>query len=212
MKLIDLSGKRFGRLVAISQDGRDKHGKVMWNCRCSCGNTRSISGGHLKSGNTKSCGCLQREVRIKHRQSYTRLYTVWSDMKQRCFNKNLRSYEHYGGRGIKICDEWKSFEQFYKWAMRSGYEPILTIDRKDNNGDYTPENCHFITKSENSKKTRSSMVWFVHDTIFLRVIDAAKFWKVRHSTIVRWCNGLDMHGRFYPPKPSCRSIRRYPDA
>jgi len=147
---------------------------------------------------------------IKHNKSHTRLYQVWADMKQRCFNKNMRSYKDYGGRGISVCDEWNKFEPFHKWAMRSGYKPILTIDRKDNNGDYTPENCHFITKEENNKKMRSSRVWFVYDTIFLRVIDAAKFWKVRHSTIIRWCNGLTDHGYFCKPKPGCHSVRRYP--
>jgi len=148
-------------------------------------------------------------MREFHGQKGTPLYAVWQNMKGRCLNKNRRDYKYYGGREIKFCDEWESFKPFYKWAIRSGYDPSLEIDRKNNDEDYTPENCRFVTRSENMKNTRPSKIWLVYDTIFLTARDAAKFWSVSHWVIGRWCIGYKMRGKIYPPKPNCKSIKMY---
>lgn len=154
----DLTGKQFGRLTVVEYSKE----KRLWLCKCICNNyiyTRSYS---LTSGHTKSCGCYHNEIASKnisnsnylrgtHHKKNTRLYRIWSCMKQRCYNRNHHAFKNYGGRGIVICEEWKdNFQTFYDWAINNGYNDKLTIDRINNNGNYEPSNCRWITLKEQS--------------------------------------------------------------
>ena len=154
MKKIDITGQRFGRLVVIREDGKDKRGEYYWICRCDCGNEKRVSSYKLRSGNTQSCGCLQNEM-IKnglhktHGMSNDKLYIIWLNMKHRCNDPNNDMYANYGGRGIKVCDKWlQGFESFMQWAFDAGYKNGLSIERIDVNGNYEPANCKWVTKKQ----------------------------------------------------------------
>lgn len=155
---IDLTGRRFGKLVAISHVKKCiEHPKGGWLCLCDCGEQRVVATNALTSGAQKSCGCWKRErtrnVKIAqtHGMSKSRLYITWRNMLVRCYCIKDKRYKQYGGRGIKVCEEWRtSFEAFRDWALTNGYRDDLTIDRKDNNGNYEPSNCRFITRAANN--------------------------------------------------------------
>ena len=153
-KFVDLVGQKFGHLTVTERSEKRKKGMAFWICHCDCGNTtQPIRTADLKNGKTKSCGCLQNKP--KHGMSYSRIYQTWADMKGRCYNQNNQSFKNYGGRGIKVCDEWKNdFKTFYDWAMSNGYEDHLTIDRKDANGNYEPSNCRWATYKVQENNTR----------------------------------------------------------
>lgn len=155
VKKVNLTGQRFGRLVVLADSGKRYKGKsILWRCICSCGNITDVAGYNLKNGNTKSCGCLQRKHGESNR-NITRLYRIWRNMKTRCYNPNQSNYKYYYAKGIKVYKKWKNdYLTFKKWALANGYKNDLTIDRIDNNGNYEPLNCQWITLSENSKKGR----------------------------------------------------------
>lgn len=151
-KLIDLTGKKYGRLTVIERSGV-RGGQSSWLCKCECGNKKVVIGKNLRRGLTTSCGCYHNELlsvrNTTHGLSKTRIYRIWRDMKNRCFYSKDKHFKDYGGRGITICDEWKnSFESFYKWSDANGYSEKLTIDRIDNDGNYEPSNCRWITMKE----------------------------------------------------------------
>ena len=147
--LIDLTGKKFGMLTVVRFLSKGTRSQTNWLCRCECGSELVVRGGNLNSGNSKSCGCT-RKGGLKHGFSDHKLYPVRRTIISRCYDKNNRSYDRYGERGIKVCDEWFDPETFVKWALGSGWKPGLQIDRIDNDGDYCPENCRFITPMENT--------------------------------------------------------------
>ena len=134
----------------------------MWSCICDCGNKTTVYAGHLKSGHTTSCGCHRAETMSDlfstHRMAGTPLYRMWHNMRTRCNYSKSDHYFSYGERGIVVCDEWEhSFEAFYEWAIQNGYKDGLSIERKDVNGNYTPENCCFIQLADqamNKQNTR----------------------------------------------------------
>ena len=161
---VKMIGKRFGKLVVIAKGEKGLNRENRWICRCDCGNiTQSISGYALRKGDTKSCGCFRNEQssirNSKHRLSNTRLYNIWSGMKKRCLNKKNHAFKNYGGRGISVCEEWRnSFEAFFEWAVSHGYTDELTIDRIDNNGNYEPSNCRWVTMKDQQSNKRKIMV------------------------------------------------------
>lgn len=145
-----LEGKRFGRLLVIERCGRDKHNRALWKCICDCGNATIVASPNLINGYTKSCGCLFRELNqgltVDNNGKRKRIYDIWAGMKQRCLNHNHKNYHHYGYRGIAVCEEWMSFINFYRWALKSGYRNDLTLDRIDNNKGYEPNNCRWVSQ------------------------------------------------------------------
>lgn len=191
--MIDLIGQKFGRLTVIEECGRDKFRQVMWKCKCECGNEVIVRGYALRSGNTQSCGCFQKEnaskEKIKHGLHRTRLYNIWCGMKERCSIPSSCCYKYYGGRGITVCSEWNDFSAFMEWALSHGYTDNLTIDRKDTNGNYCPENCRWITlKEQQSNKRSNHYIEFNGERLMLK--DWAQRIGISHATLLerieRW--------------------------
>lgn len=161
--MIDYKGKKFGKLTVL-QFLKNKNGRRLWLCKCDCGNIKEVCIEDLKSGNTKSCGCLRRENphRIKINNLYkSRIYKIYNNMKNRCLNENNPRYKDYGERGISICNEWlgkhNGFIKFYEWAMQNGYSEELTLDRIDNNKDYSPLNCRWVDRKTQNRNTRRNI-------------------------------------------------------
>ena len=166
----DLTGQKFGRLTALKPTEKRRNNCVVWLCKCECGNYCEKKGSDLVRGSTRSCGCLLKETSSQlpykyhgnrtHGMGHTRIYYIWSNMKDRCFRPACKNYKNYGGRGITVCPEWKnSFEAFYDHVSKLPHygEEGRSIDRINNDGNYEPNNVRWATRKEqrnNQRKTQ----------------------------------------------------------
>lgn len=154
----DLTGKRFGFLIVRAFSHSDKKRRSIWTCKCKCGKETKVRKCSLISGRTKSCGCFNIESSQTHGMKKTKVYKVWDSMKQRCNNKNHKQYKNYGGKGIKFCKKWEKFENFYS---DMGEPNGLTLDRINNDGDYKPSNCRWVSsKVQNNNTSRNVRIIF----------------------------------------------------
>lgn len=170
-----MTGQRFGLLKVVRFEKFDKWGAAIFLCRCDCGKEKLILGASLRSGNTRSCGCLAGRKDGKNnfdeyhrknpgdlRKRDKRLHNIWVGIRYRCLNTKSKVYKDYGGRGIKICKEWDDFFAFQEWSFLNGYSENLSIDRIDNNGDYSPENCRWVTMKVQGQNRRNSRLLTYH--------------------------------------------------
>ena len=181
--LVNISGERFGLLTAVRKL-ESKGRQTVWLCLCDCGKHKNVETRNLRGGFVKSCGCASNQMRSQnsttatHRLSGDPIYKTWSMMKSRCSNPKYTHYEYYGGRGIKVCERWQSFENFYA-DMHP--RPIgATLDRKDTNGDYTPDNCRWATREEQVNNRRNNVQLTFHGET-MSLVDWANTFGVRRQ-------------------------------
>ena len=159
-KFVDLTDMRFGKLYVIRREGLTSDKKHAYLCRCDCGTERIFSGGNLRMGHSRSCGCVSKQrigqLNFSHGLYKHPLYKVWYNIIKRCTQPQNQAYKNYGGRGIKIF--FTCFEDFYNFAINNGWAKGLEIDRIDNDGPYSRDNCRFVTRAENSRNTRKNLL------------------------------------------------------
>lgn len=195
---VDLTGQKFNRLTVIAFEGRNHLHKASWRCRCDCGMEIVVDGYNLTSGHTKSCGCLNiesiqsRSITHGHSRTGEGIYPVWKSMRARCNNPNSHAYKNYGGRGISVCDEWDTnFQSFYDWSMNNGYNPELTIDRIDNDGNYGPDNCRWTTPKEQANNKRTCRyITYANETH--TISEWSKIFEVPYSALLARINNNNM--------------------
>ena len=188
-KRLNLIGQQFGRLTVIRKQRMKKYGRAYWLCQCQCGKKTFVKGTDLTLLKTKSCGCYRREktsqVFRKHGDSgyvMSRLYRAWAGMKQRCLNINCEQYKYYGGRGIKLYKMWHDYVTFKNWALANGWREDLEIDRIDNDGNYCPENCRWVTHKENCRNTRRTR-WFTINGETKSLADWCDIYDISYKTV-----------------------------
>lgn len=179
-KLIDLTGQTFNMLTVIERDLSKKG--TYWRCQCGCKNKTivSVEASNLKGGAVKSCGCLKHQPAWNktHGESKTKLYQHWVCMMRRCYDPKHTNYQNYGARGIKVCEEWHTYENFRDWTLKTRQDESLTCERKDNNGDYCPENCIWIPLKEQANNRRSSVIITYNG---------------KTQNLMQWCKELNLH-------------------
>ena len=180
----NLMGQKFGKLTPVKYVG-----ELKWLCKCDCGNDYVVKSSDLNRGHVRSCGCLRKESSPvkKHGLYKSRIYGIWQAIKNRCYNKNHKSYKDYGERGIKVCEEWRDkengFINFYNWAIQNGYDENVeskqcTIDRIDTNGNYEPSNCRWVSSKIQSNNKRNNINITYNN---------------RTQTLKQWCEELDIN-------------------
>lgn len=157
-------GKKFGNLTVMGFAFESLAGTKYWHCKCICGKKKTEKEHRLLNNEVRSCGyncrCRKGVTRWKKEDSVykKRLYRTWCAMKARCENETHAAYKRYGGKGVAVCEEWHKYKNFEAWAYSSGYTDEMTIDRIDVNGNYEPNNCQWLNKSEHAKKTNEEKV------------------------------------------------------
>jgi hypothetical protein len=216
-KLNITAGDRYERLIIIKEVDRIKSAR-RFLCQCDCGNTIEASLQDLRREHTKSCGCYKSEITASrfmvHGDSGTRLFRIWATMIARCFSKNTRGYRYYGSRGITVCNQWLKFIDFKKWALSSGYTENLTIERKDNDGNYEPQNCTWITQAEQTKNSRHNQYVFL-DGVRHTLTDAAIKTGISRTSIYQRMKYMTIEQAFnltkyqhYAPRSTRKRIER----
>ena len=192
MKALDISGERFGRLVALHASGFDvqpSRNHIKWLCQCDCGAKFEARLNGLRSGHAKSCGCIKKsgEHSAKHRLTQTPEYSAWAHMKSRCQNKNNQDYSIYGGRGITVSDSWAdSFENFLS-DMGKKPEGMFSIDRIDTNGNYEAGNCRWADNHTQSRNKRNNRFLSV-DGVRMCLQDWATHLGINSSSLIERLN------------------------
>lgn len=181
---LNLTGQIFGRLQVLSYAGSDKRGKAQWNCKCECNKEVIRSSSNLKRGLTTSCGNHRQGINAKHSMSDSSEYEIWSGMIKRCTNPNNKSYARYGGRGVKVCQRWlESFKNFYA-DMGDRPSSLHTLDRKENGGDYTPDNCRWATQKE-QQRNRGNNRRVEYKGELVTIAELAEISGIRYSVLFR---------------------------
>ena len=198
----EMIGKRFGRGVVQECIGRRARAKI-WKLKCDCGNEYFCDTAHLNNGHIVSCGCYHRDDHTTHGgvANKERLFGIWMGMRRRCCDPKRVGYDRYGGRGIKVCEEWdKDYSVFREWAYANGYQDDLTIDRIDFNGDYCPENCRWITRTEQTRNTSYNR-YEEMDGVVKSVAEWMDDYHVINKSAVyhRLRNGWSMHDALFTP-------------
>jgi hypothetical protein len=181
---LELTGQKFGRLTAIRIAEKRKHKKYYWECKCECGNICVVMGTKLKNGYTKSCGCLLpdliRETKTTHGLTHSKTYKIWASMKKRCDNPADNGYHKYGARGIKYCEKWGLFENFFSdmGLCPSGY----SIERINNNGDYEPDNCKWIPLKDQARNRRSNR-YITYNGITKTIIQWSEHYNIEYRKL-----------------------------
>lgn len=196
-RAIDLSGKRFTRLTVISlSPSRTKNDKLLWDCICDCGNKTVVSGGNLTSEAVKSCGCWRSdqisEKNTTHGLSKTPEYGIWNGMKKRCNTETDEHYQHYGARGISVCDRWSGSNGFENFISDVGKRPgtEYSIERRDNDGNYEPSNCYWATPEEQANNRRSN-VYYDFRGSRLTAAQIARMFNVHPDSLSRNCKKFE---------------------
>lgn len=187
-------GKKYGRLTVIGFSKKQKKGGGWnWIVKCDCGNEKTVNPSDVKSGEIKSCGCFRNErsseraKKFEHNvYKYRRLYGIYNGVKRRCFNKKESRFKDYGGRGITMCEEWlnseNGFDKFVDWALSHGYTDGLTLERKNVDGDYCPENCEWITIVDQAKNKRDTL-WVDYKGEHIRLLELCEREGVKYDTV-----------------------------
>lgn len=187
----DLTNKKIGRLLVVGRANSilQKDGKPVtrWLCKCDCGNTKIIRADSLGRG-SHSCGCLKKELDKKQHTNdpvkKKRLYRIWCGMKYRCCNTKSSAYKNYGNRGIQVCKEWfDNFRNFEHWALNNGYQENLTIDRINNDGNYEPSNCRWVTRKEQNRNKRNN-IYIIYKDKKMLLKDYAKEKNINYKTLL----------------------------
>lgn len=195
LRKVDITGQKYGRLLVLHEAGRDKGGKITWECLCDCGKHTIVAGWCLRSGVVKSCGCLRDEklaAMARSKNDPTRYYKQpwyksYESMMRRCYCEKDIGYKNYGGRGIKVCDEWHDVACFARWVEKSGYQKGLTIDRIDTNKNYEPSNCRWANMQIQSNNRRNT-IYLTYQGETHSIADWARLLNCKLSTL---------HSRYY---------------
>ena len=193
-KVINYDGMRINKFIVVKRDHKDKNGHYVFLCKCDCGKDFFVSSGNIRRN--LSCGCESRRItserRFVHGESHSRLYRVWYAMKGRCYNPHDDAYKDYGGRGIKMCDEWMTYTGFRKWALDNGYDEkaerrMCTLDRIDFNGNYEPSNCRWVDMRVQSNNKRSNRLVTLNGETH-NIAEWSKIVGIKSQTIIRRLN------------------------
>lgn len=197
-------GEKFNMLEVVEVLGT-VNGRRKYLCLCLCGNKKALSANALKSGGAKSCGCIVGK-NSTHGKKGTRIYRIWSGLKNRCTNPNNKDFPKYSQRGI--CESWIDFKKFYS-DMGDPPSPQHQIDRINNNGPYSKENCQWATVKEQARNRATSFTWVINGINYPAAQDAADYFGVKIQTIHKWCSGYKCRGRVVPPRVGCEKVRAY---